>query len=105
MALSRLYGRVEKGIARGMFRRMVHDAQLLSDHFQDQITFWGITPSVAFVAERFNRTLKEQAIYGRVFRTVDDVRDAVNIFVDLYNNEWRVKKNTFRSPHEIRQAA
>jgi hypothetical protein len=26
------------------------------------------------VAERFNRTLKEQAIYGRVFRNAEKVR-------------------------------
>ncbi len=113
MALNRLYGNVEKEIARGLSLRMDHGTQYLSDHFQNQIKFWGITPSFAFVAEpqtngvaeRFNRTLKEQAIYGQVFRTVDDVRQAVKTFVDLYNNEWRVEKNSFRSPHEIRQAA
>jgi putative transposase len=113
MALSRLYGSVEKGIARGLSLRMDHGSQYLSDHFQNQIKFWGIAPSFAFVAEpqtngvaeRFNRTLKEQAIYGRVFRTVDDVRQAVKTFVALYNSEWRVEKNGFRSPHEIRQAA
>jgi transposase InsO family protein len=113
MALVRLYGSVEKGIARGLSLRMDHGTQYLSDHFQNQIKFWGITPSFAFVAEpqtngvaeRFNRTLKEQAIYGQVFRTVDDVREAVKTFVELYNNEWRVEKNGFRSPDEIRQAA
>jgi len=113
MALNRLYGSVEKGIARGLSLRMDHGTQYLSDHFQKQIKFWGITPSFAFVAEpqtngvaeRFNRTLKEQAIYGQVFRTVHDVREAVRTFVDLYNNEWRVEKNHYRSPHEIRHAA
>jgi hypothetical protein len=29
----------------------------------------------------------------------------VKNFVDLYNNEWRVEKNGFRSPNEIRLAA
>ncbi|MDM7457693.1 MAG: integrase core domain-containing protein [Tepidimonas sp.] len=29
------------------------------------------------VAERFNRTLKAQAIHGRVFRNVEEVRAAV----------------------------
>ncbi len=104
------YGSVEKGIARGLSLRMDHGTQYLSDHFQNQIKFWGITPSFAFVAEpqtngvaeRFNRTLKEQAIYGRVFRTVDDVRKAVKTFVSLYNSEWRVEKNAFTSPDEIR---
>jgi putative transposase len=113
MALSSLYGSVEKGIARGLSLRMDHGTQYLSDHFLNQIKFWRITPSFAFVAEpqtngvaeRFNRTLKEQAIYGRVFRTTKDVREAVKTFVDLYNNEWLVEKNGFRSPNEIRRAA
>jgi len=111
MALSSLYGSVEKEVARGLSLRMDHGTQYLSDHFLNQIKFWGITPSFAFVAEpqtngvaeRFNRTLKEQAIYGRIFRTVDDVREAVKTFVDLYNSEWRVEKNAFTSPIEIRQ--
>jgi putative transposase len=113
MALGRIYGSVGKGIARGLSLRMDHGTQYLSDHFQNQIKFWGITPSFAFVAEpqtngvaeRFNRTMKEQAIYGQIFRTVEDVREAVKTFVELYNSEWRVEKNRFRSPHEIRQAA
>ncbi|SDE42182.1 integrase core domain-containing protein, partial [Desulfuromonas thiophila] len=62
-------------------------------------------PQTNGVAERFNRTLKEQAIYGRVFRNITDVREAVKTFVELYNSEWRVEKNGFRSPDEIRQAA
>ncbi len=113
MALDNLYGGVDRDIARGLSFRMDHGTQYLSDHFLNQIKFWGITPSFAFVAEpqtngvaeRFNRTLKEQAIYGRVFRTVEDVREALKTFVDLYNNEWRVEKNGFRSPNEIRLAA
>jgi len=113
MALGNLYGGVDKDIARGLSLRMDHGTQYLSDHFLNQVKYWGITPSFAFVAEpqtngvaeRFNRTLKEQAIYGRIFRTVEDVREAVKTFVDLYNNEWRVEKNGFRSPNEIRLAA
>ena len=61
--------------ARGLALRMDHGSQYLSDHFLHQIRYWGIRPSFGFleepetngVAERWNRTLKEQAIYGRVF--------------------------------------
>jgi len=89
MALSRLYGSVEKGIARGLSLRMDHGTQYLSDHFLKQARYWGINPSFAFVsepetngvAERFNRTLKEQAIYGRVFRNIEEVRLAVADFI------------------------
>jgi putative transposase len=110
MALNNLYGNARQGIARGLTLRMDHGTQYLSDHFLNQIKFWGIAPSFAFVsepqtngvAERFNRSLKEQALYGPVFRTVEDVRSAVAYFVELYNQEWRVEKNAYTSPNEIR---
>ena len=63
---------------------MDHGTQYAADDFVNQVRFWGIAPSFAFVAEpqtdgvveRFNRTLKEQAIHGRVFNNVEEVRSA-----------------------------
>jgi hypothetical protein len=49
------------------------------------------------VADRLVRTLKEQAIYGRVFHTVEDFRQAVDNFVGCYNRQWGVKKNGFKA--------
>ena len=81
--------------------RMDHGSRYLSDHFTNQIKFWGIQPSYAFVAEpqtngvaeRFNRTLKEQIIHGRIYRNIAELRDAVRDFVELYNAQWSVEKN------------
>lgn len=106
------FGHVRADAARGLALRMDHGTQYLSEHFQNQVKYWGIAPSFAFleqpqtngVAERFFRTLKEQVIYGRVFRTVDDVRQAVGAFVHRYNHEWRVEKNGYLSPVQIREA-
>ena len=63
MGLAGLYGSTAAGAARGLALRMDHGSQYLSDHFTNQIKFWGIQPSYAFaepqtngVAERFNRT-------------------------------------------------
>jgi len=106
------YGSVAADVARGLRLRMDHGTQYLTDHFINQVRFWGIKPSFAFVeqpqtngvAERFNRTLKEQAIYGRIFRNIDDVRCAVRRFVEDYNAQWRVEKNGFLSPRQARQA-
>ncbi len=83
----------------------------LSHHFTNQIKFWGIHPSYSFVAEpqgngvveRFNRTLKEQLIHGRVYRNLDQLRDAVRRFVDRYNAQWLVEKNGFLSPNHARE--
>ena len=56
------------------------------------------------VAERFIRTLKEQVVHGRIFQTIDEVRDAVRAFVARYNAEWLIEKNGYRSPAQMRAA-
>ena len=80
---------------------------------------WGIHPSFSFVEEpetngvieRWNRTLKEQAVYGRIFQNLADVRAAVAEFVERYNRCWRLEKLAYRTPleareeYELRQAA
>ena len=106
-----IFGSVGRDAARGLSLRMDHGTQYLSDHFLNQLKYGGITPTFAFVeqpqtngvAERFDRTLKDQAIHGRVFRNVEEVRAAVGAFIARYNREWRVEKNRFLSPLEIRQ--
>ena len=109
--LGRLYGSVEADVARGLALRMDHGSQYLSDHFLNQLRYWGIHPSFAFVeepetngvVERWNRTLKEQAVYGRVFRNLAEVRAAVAAFVERYNQCWRLEKLAYRTPLEARQ--
>jgi putative transposase len=106
------FGHVGADAARGLSVRMDHGTQYLSDHFQNQLKFWGIAPSFAFleqpqtngVAERFFRTLKEQAIYGRTFQNLAELRTAVGEFIERYNREWRVEKNGFLSPCQMREA-
>lgn len=108
--IQREFGTVERDAARGLALRMDHGSQYMSDYFQRQIKWWGVAPSFAFlsepetngVAERFIRTLKEQAIYGRSFRNVEEVSQAVHGFVERYNRAWRVEKNGERTPREMR---
>ncbi len=109
--IQRIYGSVDAEVARGLSLRMDHGSQYLSDHFQKQIRYWGITPSFGFVeepetngvAERFNRTLKEQAIHGRVFTNIEELRPAIREFVSDYNAHWRPEKLEFKTPLEARQ--
>jgi transposase InsO family protein len=55
------------------------------------------------VAERFNRTLKEQVLHGRTYRTLDEFRAAVTDFVHTYNTQWRLEKLGYLTPLEARQ--
>ena len=96
----------------GLALRHDHGSNFMADHFQKQIRSWGIAPSFAFVAEpqtngvieRFFRTFKEQVVHGRIYQTIDDVRDAVRSFVARYNAEWLIEKNAYTSPTQARAA-
>ena len=111
MALEREFGKAEPGIARGISLRMDNGNQYTSGRFTTQIKAWGFAPSYAYVSqpetngvvERFFRTLKEQAVYGRVFRNLAEVRQAVAEFVELYNEYWLIEKNGYRSPLRSRE--
>ena len=106
------FGATGVDAGRGLALRRDHGTQYTADDFLNQVKFWGIAPSFAFVAEpqtngvaeRFNRTLKEQVIHGRLFKNVEDVRAAVTAFKDRYNRHWRLEKLDFMSPYEARQA-
>jgi putative transposase len=106
------FGATGADAGRGLILRMDNGTQYTADDFLNPVKFWGITPSFAFVAEpqtngvaeRFNRTLKEQVIHGRLFRNLEEVRAAVTAFRDRYNRHWRLEKLGFMSPLEARQA-
>ena len=109
---------MDADVARGLALRMDHGSQYLSDHFLKQIRYWGITPASALSRnrkrtgwQRWNRTLKEQAIHGRIFQNLAAVRAAVADFVERYNQTWRLEKLGYHTPieareeYELRQAA
>ena len=110
MGLAGLYGSTAAGAARGLALTDGSRLPYLSDHFTNQIKFWGIQPSYAFVAEpqtngvaeRFNRTLKEQ-INGRIYRNIAEpgrrprLRRTLQCPVDR-------RKERLLSPAQARQA-
>ena len=112
MAVRQRFGRLDAGAARGLALRHDHGSNFMSDDFQKQIRFWGMAPSYAFVGEpetngvieRLFRPLKEQVVHGRIFQTIDEVRDAVRASVVRYNAEWPIEKNGHRSPLDARAA-
>lgn len=105
------FGAVSAGIATGLQVRHDHGSQYMSDDFQAELRFIGITSSPAFVrapegngvAERFIRTLKEQLLWVRTFQTVEDLRLALHDWLRLYNEQWLVERHGFRSPAQIRR--
>jgi len=111
LAVHNARGAVRADAARGLLLRHDHGSAFMSDHFQNQIAFLGMTPSFAFVrqpetngvAERFIRTLKEQVVLGRIFRNAEEVRAAVRAFVARYNEHWLLEKNAYRSPAQTRR--
>jgi transposase InsO family protein len=88
MAVSEQFGHLGRDAARGLALRHDHGSAFMSEDFQRQVKAWGMTPSYAFVAqpetngviERLFRTFKEQVVYGRIFQTIEEVRDAVRTF-------------------------
>ena len=110
--LKAMFGATGADVGRGVSLRMDHGTQYTADDFLNQVKFWGIAPSFAFVAEpqtngvaeRFNRTLKEQVFHGRIFKNLAEVRVAVTEFKERYNRHWRLEKMDFMSPLEARQA-
>jgi transposase InsO family protein len=53
--------------------------------------------------ERFFRTLKEQLLWVKHFRDVEDLRQALLTFKDTYNHEWLIARLGYRSPAQVRR--
>ena len=70
MGLTKHLGSPRAEVGQGLSLRMHHGTQYLTDHVQNQLRYFGIASSFAFlkepetngVVERFLRTLKEQVI-------------------------------------------
>ena len=82
----------------------------MSHHSQKEIACFGARSSPAFVrapggngcAERFIRTLKENLLWVRIFRTVEELRLALLDFRQTYNEHWPIERQGYRSPAQLR---
>jgi transposase InsO family protein len=105
------FGPLEEGVATGLKVRHDHGSQYISDYFQDELRFLGIESSPSFIgapegngiAERFNRTLKEQLLWVRIFETVEELRRELLAFRDRYNEHWMLERHAYASPAEARR--
>ena len=111
LAVKQVFGSVQADAARGVLLRHDHGSPFMSEHFQNQLGFFGMAPSFAFVrqpetngvAERFIRTLKEQVVFGRIYQDIEEVRTAVRAYFERYNQHWLLEKNGYRSPAQTRR--
>ena len=99
------------GVARGLRLRHAHGSNYLADDFQQKVAFFGIESSPSFVrepegngvAERFIRTLKENVLWVRSFKTIEELRLALLEFKRTYNESWMLAKYDYRSPAQVRR--
>jgi transposase InsO family protein len=106
----RHFGALGAALVRGLSVHSDHGSQYTSSWLRAELRSLGITPSLALVgepetngiAERYIRTLKEQVIHGRVYEKIEALRRAVDDFVARHRAHWRLEKNRFRTPDEVR---
>src|SRR5262249_49783032 len=105
------FGAFGKDITHGLSLRHDHGSQYMSQVFQDEVRFLGLTSSPAFVrepqgngcAERFIRTLKENLLWLQTFKTIEDLRLALLEFQQRYNETWLIGRHGYKTPAQVRQ--
>lgn len=105
------FGAFCSGAAAGLKLRHGHGSVYMSDDFQSEITFLRMEPSPAFVRqpegngciERFFRTLKEQLLWVRRFRDLEELRSALSEFRERYNHHWILQRLNYRTPVQARR--
>ena len=103
-------GGFAKDAACGLSLRHDHGSQYMAHDFQKELRFLGIESSPAFVrapegngcAERFIRTPKENLLWVRTFDTVEELRQALLAFCEVYNSTWLIERHGFRPPAAVR---
>lgn len=102
------FGAVGPDVARGIALHHDPGPQYTSYHFGGALRWLGLDDSPAYVgeppcngcAERFIRTLKEQCIWSRAWRTIDELAAGVRSFIAAYNNGWLIERHGHRTPRE-----
>ena len=90
-----------------------HGGQYMSDDFQKEIKFLGMTSSPSFVREpegngvieRFFKTLKEQLLWIETFRNVEELLAALHDFKERFNKQWIMQRHGYKTPDQVRAVA
>lgn len=106
------FGTFGQDIAHGLMLRHAQGSQYMSHVFQEELRFLGLASSPAFVrepagngcAERFLRTLKENRLWLTTFDTVEELRLALHVFQQQYNETWLIGRHGYNTPAQVRHA-
>jgi len=104
------FGSFARKVADGLKLRHDHGSQYMSDAFQDEIRFLGIESFPAFVreregngcAERFIRVLKENLLWIKSFKTIEELRRALHQSKEQYNSRWIIERHGYKSTNQVR---
>ena len=110
-AVREQFGSFSGGIAAGVRLRHDHGSVYMSDDFQVEIACLGMESSPPLVRqpegngcfESFLRTLKEQLLWLRRFRNLEDLRVAVTDFRERYNEHWILERLQYKTPAQARR--
>jgi putative transposase len=110
-AVREQFGTFSAAAAAGVRLRHDHGSVYMSNDFQNEIRFLGMESSPSFVRqpegngciERFFRTLKEQLLWVRHFKTLAELRDALTEFRERYNQHWIMERLRYRTPAQARR--
>jgi putative transposase len=103
-------GGFRSGGAAGLQLRHDHGSVYMSDDFQNEIRFLGNESSPAFARqpedngciESFFRTLKEQLLWVRRFRDLNELSVALIEFRERYNQQWIIGRLGYRTSARAR---
>ena len=114
-AIRTIFGDFKEGIAgeEDLLLRHDHGSQFVSRAYQAEIRFVGVTSSPAYVrepetngcAERFVKTLKEQLLWPRRFKTIEELNSALQKFMHDYNKSWIIQRHGYLTPSQARKQA
>ena len=105
------FGGYAEKIAQGLEVRHDHGSAYMADDFQGELRFLGMESSPSFVrqpqgngcAERFIRLLKENLLWVKTFATIEELRQALIEFKNLYNEQWIVQRHGYKTPAQVRR--
>lgn len=108
--LRKICGAVGKDIGKGIAIRHDWGPQYIAHDFKTELKFFGLKNSPALVhepqtngvIERFFKTLKMECLWIHDFTDVEQSREIVGPWMELYNTQWLIERHGHKTPREVR---